>query len=49
MDLAALKARLEALGNERETEPKRQRKLYAVSDVRVYPVALELYVPEGAG
>ena len=47
LDLAALKARLEALGKERETEPKRQRKLYAVDDVRVYPVALEVFLPRG--
>ncbi len=36
LDLAALRARLVALAQERETEPKRQRRLYRVADRRVY-------------
>jgi len=44
-DLEALRTRLVTLGVERETEPKRQRALYRVSDRRVYPVALEILLP----
>jgi len=46
-DSAALNARLSELESERETEPKRQRALYRVTNQRVYPVALEIRLPEG--
>lgn len=41
-----LKIRLEELVKERETEPKRQKDLYKVTDQRMYPVALEVILPE---
>jgi ERCC4-related helicase/polyhydroxyalkanoate synthesis regulator phasin len=47
-DLLALQRRLEQLLQERETEPKRQRELYKVTDQRVYPVALEVILPKEA-
>jgi polyhydroxyalkanoate synthesis regulator phasin len=46
-DFLALKHRLEQLQQERETEPKRQRELYKVTDQRMYPVALEIILPKG--
>jgi len=45
-DLLALQRRLEQLQLERETEPKRQRDLYKVTDQRMYPVALEVLLPK---
>jgi SNF2 family DNA or RNA helicase len=45
-DLLALQRRLEQLQQERETEPKRQRDLYKVTDQRMYPVALEVILPK---
>lgn len=47
-DLLALQRRLEQLQQERETEPKRQRDLYKVTDQRMYPVALEVILPKGS-
>ncbi|RZI44486.1 hypothetical protein EGT07_03445 [Herbaspirillum sp. HC18] len=44
-DLLALQHRLEQLQQERETEPKRQRDMYKVTDQRMYPVALEVILP----
>jgi len=46
-DFLALQHRLEQLQQERETEPKRQRDLYKVTDQRMYPVALEIILPKG--
>lgn len=45
-DFLALQNRLEQLQQERETEPKRQRDLYKVTDQRMYPVALEIILPK---
>ncbi|MCQ1059971.1 DISARM system SNF2-like helicase DrmD [Photobacterium sp. ZSDE20] len=45
-DLLALERRFEQLKQERETEPKRQRDLYKVTDQRMYPVALEVILPK---
>jgi hypothetical protein len=45
-DFAALQHRLEQLLLERETEPKRQRDLYKVTDQRMFPVALEIILPK---
>ncbi len=45
IDLHFLKIRLDELEAERENEPKRIRKLYQVSDKRVYPLALEICLP----
>lgn len=47
-DYLALQRRLEQLQQERETEPKRQRDLYKVTDQRMYPVALEVILPRGS-
>ena len=47
-DFFALQHRLEQLQQERETEPKRQRDLYKVTDQRMYPVALEIILPKGS-
>jgi len=44
-DFAALEARLQELEVERETESKRQQDLYKVAVQRVYPVALQVFVP----
>lgn len=46
-DFLALQHRLEQLQQERETEPKRQRDLYKVTDQRMYPVAIEIIFPKG--
>lgn len=45
-DLHALRARLTELDAERESEPKRQRQLFKVATRRVYPIALQLLVPD---
>ncbi|WP_410210821.1 DISARM system SNF2-like helicase DrmD [Aquirhabdus sp.] len=45
-DLLALQRRLDQLQQERETEPKRQKDLYKVTDQRMYPVALEVILPK---
>lgn len=47
-DLLALQRRLEQLQQERDSEPKRQRNLYKVTDQRMYPVALEIIIPKGS-
>jgi len=44
-DFAALQARLQELEVERETESKRQQELYQTAVQRVYPVALQVFVP----
>ncbi|WP_081057575.1 DISARM system SNF2-like helicase DrmD [Burkholderia diffusa] len=46
-DFLSLQRRLEQLQKERETEPRRQRDLYKVTDQRMYPVALEIILPRG--
>lgn len=46
-DRAWLDERVKQLEQERDTEPKRLRKLYRVKDRRVYPVAMQIFVPEG--
>ncbi|HCE8954637.1 TPA: DEAD/DEAH box helicase [Raoultella ornithinolytica] len=46
-DLIALQYRLEQLEQERETEPKRLRNLYKVTNKKMYPVALEVILPKG--
>lgn len=45
-DIASLRGRLEILQEEREKEPKRQQALFRVKQSRIYPVALQIFVPE---
>lgn len=47
-DLAAHRARLEALDAQRDAEAERERAFFAVAEQRVYPVALQILLPEEA-